>query len=439
VTARGAVPALLALALALPPLAAQGPAPVQAFELPSGLRCLLLENHERPLIRMDLVTRWERSELPAGKEGLGGFLGMAMAAGGAGPYSRPDFNRALDGLGMTFTFKAELGAFRWTATADSRSQESAMELLADAVVRPALDGPLVESQRQLRIKQVGVKTPQEAAIDRFAWNLGDPAVLLPPAKAALDRLELQDLLDLRRRVVRPEASTLALYGDLNLAQAKQLVLMHLGIWGPGGQPPLPGGAGRTAALPGPGARLLAPLGPRPGAELWAGAAPPASGTGPGVEALLPILLARTAGSFFGTCAMAFQLPGGGRSPLLIKAKLPQGQRDDLVPSLVAGLAGLRRSGFSAEDLASALIQWKAENAALALHPEQLLRALLDGRLDPALARAVDAVTVKDLAEALKAWLEPERLRFLLLGGDATLVQAAEKAGLGPAQILGAED
>jgi hypothetical protein len=62
--------------------------------------------------------------------------------------------------------------------------------------------------------------------------------------------------------------------------------------------------------------------------------------------------------------------------------------------------------------------------------------VLDGRLDPALARSVAAVTVKALDEAVTAWLQPDRLRFLLLGADAPLVQAAEQAGLGPTSILG---
>jgi len=425
------VPVLLALNLP-----AQVPAQVQSFQLPSGLRCLLLESHELPLIRMELVTRWERSELPEGKEGLGGFLGLAMAAGGAGANSRPAFNRALDGLGMSFTFKPEVGAFRWSVTADSRSQETAMELLADAVVRPALDGPLLEAQRQLLVKQAAARTPQDQAIARFSWNLGEPGTLLPPAAAALDRIEFQDLLDFRRRVIRPEGSTLALYGDLNLAQAKQLVLMHLGVWGPGAQAPvaaLP--SPRSTVQPGPEPRLLAALATPVGTELWAGAPRPAGWDQPGVEALLPILLARTAGSHFGQLAMSF-LPSGGRGPLLIKARAAQGDRDGLVAGFTAGLERLRRVGFSADELALALVQWKAENSALPLHPERLLRGLLDGRLDPALARSVEAVTLPALNQALKAWLDPARLRFLLLGADAPQVQAAEKAGLGPATVLG---
>jgi hypothetical protein len=425
-------PALAAvLATALP---AQGVRGVQPFSQ-SGLNCILVESHERPLIRMELVTRWDRTELPSGKEGIAGFLAEVMDAGGAGVFNRAAFSRALDALGIQFSFKARMGSYRWTLVTDSRAQETAMELLVDAVVRPAFDGPLVESERQSVRKLEAAKLPRERAVARFLWNLGDPSVIMPPVASALDQVEYQDLIDFRRRVIRPEGATLALYGDLNLTQAKQLVLMHLGIWGPSAQPPLKGIPAKAGARPAPEPRLLAVFDPGPGIELWAGAPRPPTASGPAVEALLPILLARTARMRFGAFDMAFRLPAEGR-PLLIKAKVPLGDRDGLLPGFLAALDGLRRTGFSPEDLAGALIQWRAENAALALHPEALLRGLTDGRLDPDLARAVGQVTLKEINQALKAWLEPERLRFLLLGADVPMLQAAEKAGLAPSASLG---
>ena len=67
-----------------------------------------------------------------------------------------------------------------------------------------------------------------------------------------------------------------------------------------------------------------------------------------------------------------------------------------------------------------------------------MRDLADGRLDPDLARAVDQVTLAQVDQALKAWLDPERLRYLLLGADAPMLQMAEKAGLKPSAVLGAD-
>lgn len=427
---RWATPALAAvLSVALP---AQGP---QAFKLDSGLQCVLLESHERPLIRMELVTPWERSELPPGKEGIAGFLAEAMASGGAAAYNRAAFTRAMDALGLNFGFKARMGAYVWTLVADSHAQEPAMELLVDAVARPAFDGPQVETARKALVRRAAAESPRERAVSRFLWSLADPATLIPPGAAGLDRIEHQDLLDFHRRVVRPEGSTLILYGDLNLTQARQLALMHLGIWGPDDQPPVkpgPSRPGAKAAEP----RLLAVFDTGPAAELWAGAPRPQEASGPAVEALLPILLTRASRARFGALGMTFRLPAEGRTPLLIQAKVPQEDHDSLVPGLLAGLLSLRDTGLSREDLACALIQWKAENGALALHPEALVRAQAEGRLRPDLARAVAHVTLPEINQALKDWLTPDRLRFLLLGADAPMLQAAEKAGLLPSAILG---
>ena len=407
---------------------------VQTFQLPSGLNCILVESHERPLVRMELTTRWDRSELPAGKEGIGGFLAMALDAGGAGPYSRAAFNHALDDLGMRFTFRAQVDSYRWTLVADSRSQEPAMEWLTDAVVRPAFNGPQVEGERQAFLKQTTALAPRDRAMARFLWTVGAPSAQFPPVASPLDRIEFQDLLDFKRRVIRPEASTLALYGDLNLAQARQLALLHLGIWGPGPQAVLPGLPPKPPSRA--PERLLAVLETRAGIELWAGA-PKADSVRTAVEVLLPILLARTSRTFFGGMDMAFRLDPGSRAPLLIKAKVPLAGQDGLAAGFLAGLNGLRTRGFSLEDLEFARIQWRGENLALSLHPEDLLHRIADGLVGPALEQAVETVTVAELNQALKTLLAPERLTFLLLGADAPLVRAVEQEGLGPVALVGA--
>ena len=149
--------------------------------------------------------------------------------------------------------------------------------------------------------------------------------------------------------------------------------------------------------------------------------------------ITPVLLARAP---FGPWDPTFTLPAEGGAPLLIQAKAPRAEQDGLVPGCLAAMDALRRNGFSQEDLACARVQWKATNGALGLHPATLLRDLGQGRMEPALAQAVDRATLAAVNQALRAWLEPERLRYLLLGADAPMLQAAEKAGLGPSAILG---
>ena len=228
-------------------------------------------------------------------------------------------------------------------------------MLADAVVRPAIDGPLVEGER--KAAQTGrSRNPAGAGAARFLWGLGDPGILAPRAAAGLDNIEFQDLQDFRRRVMRPEHSGWPLRGP-EPRPGQQLALMHLGIWGPGVQPPLKGSP-RPAAPAAPEPRLLAVLEPGPGTELWAGAVRPDPAR-PGVDALLPILLTRASRAQFGA-RDAFRLPPEGRGPLVIMARVPGGPRR---PG--AGCrrrpGGIADQGFTADDLGCALIQWKAEN------------------------------------------------------------------------------
>jgi hypothetical protein len=154
-----------------------------------------------------------------------------------------------------------------------------------------------------------------------------------------------------------------------------------------------------------------------------------------VEALLPILLVRASRTVLGAWITSYQMDPGPSTPLVIKVRASRVGHEGLVQEFAAALETLRAQGFTANDLACALIQWKAENQALPLHPEALLRGQVRGRLDPDLAQAVERVTLREINETLKAWLQPGNLRFLLLGADAPMVQAAEKAGLGPVAIF----
>ncbi len=398
--------------------AAPGP---QTFSLPSGLRCVLLENHDQPLIRAELATRWEREPRP----GTAGFLAQLLRAGGAGGYSRAEFNRALDDLGITFAFESRPNLYRWTLATDSRNQEPAMELLADAVFRPAFDPGTLAAQRLAAGRWLAAATAAERGRARFLWALGDPEVDLPPAEGAVDALDFAALQAFRRAAVRPERSCLVLHGDLSLTQAKELVFLHFGLWGPALAP-----AGEAAPPAAPEPRLLEVL-EGGEAELWAGR--PSTSCDPAVLELLEDLLGQLPGVLAPGLARTCTV-GPGR-PLLVKVKAGAGGRAGLVAALLDTLDALRTRGFTDPDLERARARWRARLDALPLHPQDLVRREQEGVLDPAFRQRVEAVRLKDLNGALAALLAPGDLRFLLLGGDDALAQQAEKAGLGPAVAI----
>lgn len=181
------------------------------FTLSNGLRVVLEELHEQPLLRLELRSGWS----PKTMEGRSWALGALRQAleGGAGRMSESVFGRSLQESAIRLKRRAGESFFSCALVADSRNQEAAFEHLAHAVFRPEFD-----------------KEGAEAS-----------------------RLKLADRIALHRHLVRPERSVLVIRGDLDVAQARSLALLYLGTW-------MPAPAGMPTLAPGkPVQRMISPL------------------------------------------------------------------------------------------------------------------------------------------------------------------------------------
>ena len=233
----------------------------QTFVLPNGLRVVVLEGHATPLLRASLRVAWEPTDEPLKREGLGVFLGTLLERVGAGNQSRAAFENSVAASGVRLHFRPSPTRLEWTAAAASADQEAALQALAHLVMRPSLDGPSVEGVRLNASRALEATPPGELVRRRFLASLQGHPVL---EADALNRIGLADLEAFQRRRIHPERAVLGLTGDINLAQAKTLVLLHLGTWGPAAGPtPAPG--------PPPPALMHHPDGPP---EAWLGAAIP---------------------------------------------------------------------------------------------------------------------------------------------------------------------
>ncbi len=387
------LPAVLLLAAL--PLLGQG-----AFTLPSGLAVRLFENHERPYLEVRLEVVWGGPE-ERGLEGAGAFLGAVLEAGGAGPYPPAAWRRALDDQGILLRFEAGPGRYTWTLQCPSGSQEAAFTFLAHAVARPLLDGPGVEAQRARLQREAQRRTPAAWAEERFrlAFLEGRPEALLSGTRLGV--LSLEQLQTFQGRVLRPGRARLALHGDLSPAQARQLALLHLGIWGPAEAPAAP----EPALTPGlPQAGLTLPQG-RPEARL-AFLAP-----GNGEEThLLTMLLDRWLQQP-GPPGLEGRLLSTGQGPCLLLQAAGTAGADplQLLSSLRTWAGTLAARPLGEEDLVLARRLRLSRDAAAALHPSRQLEEAFDSPQPQAPA------TPRALQAALARWLSPDRIRVLLLG------------------------
>src|SRR5438552_17342214 len=85
---------------AFPALVFHPPKPERVV-LPNGLVVFLLEDHELPLIKVDLMLKMGSQHEPADKVGLSSLFADVLTEGGSAHHSPEDILRALDVTGRS--------------------------------------------------------------------------------------------------------------------------------------------------------------------------------------------------------------------------------------------------------------------------------------------------------------------------------------------------
>lgn len=396
-----ALPILACLLLAAPAFA-QGPAQApQRFALPNGLQALLFEDHEEPLIRVQLRLELDPpSEEPqAGMRRLGFGL---LEQGGSGHRSRAAFDQAQDALGIRIQQQVSPGAATWSFMARSRDQDLAMNLLADLVLHPVFDGAAMEKARAQAWGQLQDAGAADSALRRFQASLDGEAL---PEEKDLARFGFADLGRWHRRSFHPDRATLAVSGDLDLEQAKQLLTLAFGAWTEDvdpahlTKPPAPGQGPFLAVQAGVPTELRVGL-------AWSAEDRAARAL------LLPWLRGRLAAQDIEALgdedAFALRLRAGvGSSATALSARAD------------AALKAIGDAGLGQGDLDRILAQRRADLTLLGLHPEQRMEAALDP------ARGETALGLDAANAALRRWIEAANRRVFAQGDAGAL------AGLAP--------
>lgn len=405
------LPCLLAL-----PLAGQ-----QAFTLPNQLQVRLQSEPDRPFLGLRLEIAWPGGEEPPGREGAAGLLARVLGAGGAGPYDRLSLVRLLEERGIAFELQSGPGFLRWELRCSSTLQEEAFALLAHLVARPSCTGSILEAQRARLWSEHQAIGLAEWADRRFRWELleGRPESL--SSEYSLSRLSLDDLSGLQRRLIRPEKAVLHIQGDLNIAQARQLALLHLGVWGPPPEPRLPAAPGAKPRAPKAPACLAVAQG-APAATL--ALVLPGDSRRDLVE-LLSELLPRWLD------ALPVDLPGATGSlqrladdrPCVV-LKVPAEKRNhpaDLLQLLRGWVDRLGNRPLVAEDLV------------LATRLRASRKATQAGELPTVGTSTPPPVRVEELSSLLRVWCSATQQRALLTGVMDVLPEHPALKGLGALQ------
>ncbi len=207
----------------------------RATRLENGLTVIVVEDRDFPRTAVGVAFKAGTLADPPGREGLASLTLGALVEAGKKSDGRLPAAAAEELGGQSFGHVGNSGSMLGLVVDDANT-ESAAELLAELVIRPAFDdgsfGRLRESHlAALRRRQLD---PEAVAHDRMlAAAFGEDHPFARPAGGSLasaSNIGLADAIGFHRAYVAPNAAALIFAGPVDLSRGRTIAAISFGSW-----------------------------------------------------------------------------------------------------------------------------------------------------------------------------------------------------------------
>lgn len=211
-----------------------GPAPEinledpQRFELKSGLKVLVVENHKLP--RVSVQLRIDNPPIAEGdKSGVSSLAGSLLGKGSTN-ISKDDFNEEVDFLGARINFGSQ-SAF---ASSLSKYFPRILELMADASINPNFTQEEFDKEKNklitgLKTEEKDVKAIAGRVQSALAYGQDHPYGEFT-TEATVNNVTLADVKQFYSDYFVPANAYLVIIGDINIDETKELVETYFTPW-----------------------------------------------------------------------------------------------------------------------------------------------------------------------------------------------------------------
>lgn len=215
------------------PRTVQFPKPVEKT-LPNGLRVVVVQRSEMPLVSVQLLIRSGGEVDPADLAGVADMTG-ALLTRGTTTRSATQIAEAIEALGGSINSGAGWDSSVISTGVMSSRIGPAMEIFADVVRNPAFKQEEIDRLRRQYLNNLKVSLGQPGAIARFAAArviyrdapYGHP---LSGTPESLPRIKREDITRLHGMFYRPDNAILVLGGDITAVDGFALAQKSFGDW-----------------------------------------------------------------------------------------------------------------------------------------------------------------------------------------------------------------
>jgi zinc protease len=209
------------------------PKPVEQT-LPNGLRVIVIERHESPLISAQLLIKNGGEVDPAELAGLADMTASLLTKG-TQTRDATKIAEEIESLGGSIESGARWDSSYANVGVMSSKISQAMEILADVVRRPTFKSEEVERLRQQNLDSITLEMGEPGSIARFVAArvvFGDSPYGHPISGTAesLTRITAADITKMHSRYYRPDNAILVIGGDIGSKDGIALATRYFGDW-----------------------------------------------------------------------------------------------------------------------------------------------------------------------------------------------------------------
>jgi zinc protease len=215
------------------PRPASIPKPVEQ-NLPNGLRVIVIERRESPLVSAQLVIKNGGESDPAELSGLADMTASLLTKG-TQTRDATKIADEIESLGGSLQSGARWDSSSATVGVMSSKIGPALEILADVVRRPTFKSEEVERLRQQYLDNITLALGDPGSIARFVAArvvFGDAPYGHPLSGTteSLTRITAADITKMHGRYYRPDNAILVIGGDIAAKDALALATRYFGDW-----------------------------------------------------------------------------------------------------------------------------------------------------------------------------------------------------------------
>jgi len=217
-----------------PPLPAwQIPAP-ERVTLPNGLVVFLLEDHELPLINVQVRIKTGSRYEPADKVGLADVAATVMRTGGAGDRSGSEVDQFLEDRAANLY--TNMGVSVGTADLSVLKEHfaAALPILADVLRRPRFEEDKIVEAKVQEKSAIARRNDSPGSIafrefQKLVYGAASPYAR-HTEHATIDGITRDDLVAFHSRFFHPNHVMIGVVGDFKRSDMLRLIRQHFGDW-----------------------------------------------------------------------------------------------------------------------------------------------------------------------------------------------------------------